>query len=294
MTPGPLARAAARLVPRIEAALEAALASAAPAPRALGDAMRYSVFSGGKRFRPLLVLLSCEAGGGRAASALPAAVAVEFVHTYSLIHDDLPAMDDDDVRRGRPTLHRVAGEATAILAGDALLTLAFERLSRVPGDAALARALVATLARAAGTGGMVGGQVDDMRAEGKRATARLVRSIHLRKTASLVSASAAMGALSADAPRAVARKLARYGERVGLAFQIADDLLDVEGAEKDLGKRARKDRERRKATYPAAVGVRRARAEAERLAALAARGVRGLPRERELADLARFVVERRG
>jgi len=291
----PLARAAARIGPRVEAAIESALAAAGRGPNRLDESMRYSVFAGGKRLRPLLCCLACEACGGRASAALPAAAAIELVHTYSLVHDDLPAMDDDDFRRGRPTNHRVFGDAVAILAGDALLTVAFETLAGASRDAGVARALVRELARAAGVRGMVGGQVDDMLAEGKsvRGKAAVVRSIHERKTARLLAATARMGAVAAGAPASLVSKLGRYGEALGLAFQIADDLLDVEGSSSDLGKRAQKDGDRKKATYPAAVGVEASRREAARLARAAERAARGLEREAELRALARFSVERR-
>lgn len=294
--PGPnaLEKAIRRLGPRVEAELDAALSfPRAAAPARLAEAMRYSVFAGGKRFRPLLCLLACEACGGPASAAAPAAAAIELVHTYSLIHDDLPAMDDDDFRRGRPTNHKVFGDAIAILAGDALLTRAFASLVTRYRDPSTARALVLELASAAGVSGMVGGQVDDMLAEGRTPTARLVRSIHLRKTARLVAASARMGAIAAGAGASLVARLGKYGESLGLAFQIADDLLDEEGSERDLGKRARKDREREKATFPAAVGAERSRREMRSLALRAERAARGLRREAELSLLARFVVERR-
>jgi geranylgeranyl diphosphate synthase type II len=255
--------------------------------------MRYTVFSGGKRLRPAVVLLLCEAFGGRARFALPAACAIELLHTYSLIHDDLPCMDDDDFRRGRPTCHRVFGEANAILAGDALHTVAFAALARSPRRESVP-ALVEVLAQAAGSRGMVGGQVDDLAAEGARPSLARVRSIHERKTAALLAASAECGAICAGAG-ARGRALARaYGRALGLAFQVVDDVLDVVGEKRELGKTPGKDEGAAKMTYPACVGVSRSWEAARRLAARAARAVRSLPARRRglLLDLARFVVER--
>ncbi|MGD0090091.1 MAG: polyprenyl synthetase family protein [Planctomycetota bacterium] len=261
-------------------------------PATLHKAMRYSVFAGGKRLRPALVLAAAEAVGGAPEDAAPAACAVELVHTYSLIHDDLPAMDDDDLRRGRPTCHKVFGEALAILAGDALLTRAFEiltltpRLEAVPG-------LVRALAQGAGTQGMVGGQVLDLQGEGRPATRASVLAIHRWKTAALIAACCEAGALAGGAaPRELAA-LVEYGRKIGLAFQIVDDILDVTSSPETLGKTPGKDVRAGKATYPAVLGLSQARREAERLrnAALAALAVLG-PRARTLQALGRFVVER--
>jgi geranylgeranyl pyrophosphate synthase len=254
--------------------------------------MRYSVLAGGKRLRPCLVLLGARAAGADDTPLLPVAAAVELVHTYSLIHDDLPSMDDDDLRRGKPSCHKVFGEATAILAGDALHTLAFEILASFrPSERAAA--LVRETARACGTRGMVGGQAADLEAEGRPPSVEVVEGIHRRKTGALFAASLRLGALGAGAPRPVVEALDRYGERLGLAFQIVDDVLDEEGLAADLGKTPGKDRKRGKMTYPAAAGMDGARARARALADEAAAGAAGLPAAALLAELAELVVARK-
>jgi geranylgeranyl diphosphate synthase type II len=252
-------------------------------PPRLAEAMRYSTLAGGKRLRPVLCLLAAEAcgGAGARAAALPAACALELVHTYSLIHDDLPAMDDDDLRRGRPTCHKAFDEATAVLAGDGLLTLAFELIAgHVRPEATAARCVLA-LAEAAGPAGMVGGQMADLQAEDRDdATVPELEAIHERKTGALLRASLRMGAHVARAPAEDLAALDRYGHAVGLAFQIVDDLLDVEGDEVKLGKRVNKDRGLGKWTYPGLLGVDGSRTRARQLAdeavaALAPLGDRG-------------------
>lgn len=238
-----------------------------PCPARLAAAMRYSVLGGGKRLRPTLCLLAAEACGIDPAAAMPAACALELVHTYSLIHDDLPAMDDDDLRRGRPTCHKAFDEATAVLAGDGLLTLAFELLARHihPPEAAIA--CVQALAEGAGPHGMVGGQMADLQAEGRNdATLEALEAIHRRKTGALLRASLRLGGLVAGADAVRLRALDGYGHAVGLAFQIVDDLLDVEGDEAKLGKRVRKDSELGKWTYPGLLGVEGSRNRARQLA----------------------------
>jgi geranylgeranyl diphosphate synthase type II len=240
---------------------------AAACPARLAAAMRYSVLGGGKRLRPLLCLLAAEACGAEAEAAVPAACALEMVHTYSLIHDDLPAMDDDDLRRGRPTCHKAFDEATAILAGDALLTLAFEVVATHTRPDAAAVGCVRVLAESAGAVGMVGGQMADLLAEGRSdGTAEALEAIHRRKTGALLRAALRMGAIiaGADAPRRAA--LDSYGRAVGLAFQIVDDLLDVQGDETKLGKRVGKDSELGKWTYPGFWGVDESRRRARQLA----------------------------
>jgi geranylgeranyl diphosphate synthase type II len=229
-------------------------------PPRLAEAIRYSVLGGGKRVRPLLVLLGCEAVAGRRAKALPAATAFELVHAFSLVHDDLPAMDDDDLRRGRATVHKQFDEATAILAGDALLAMAFEEMASLPRRGVeVAAALEATklLASATGPRGMVAGQQLDMEAEGRRR--RLSRSaveeIHTRKTGALIAAALEVGAVVGGGDLAQRRRLRRCGEDLGLAFQIVDDLLDERSSSEQLGKSVGADRARGKATYPAAVGA---------------------------------------
>jgi geranylgeranyl diphosphate synthase, type II len=231
----------------------------------LAEAMRHIVFSGGKRLRPALVLLGCEHVGGPAQDALGAALAVELIHAYSLLHDDLPCMDDGQLRRGKPCAHRVWGEATALLAGDALLTLAFEALARhTPGHRPLGPMVVA-LAEAAGWAGMVGGQVADLQAEGQAPQLERVQAIHAGKTAAMIAASFRLGALAGGgSPEAVAR-LAEAGHDFGLAFQIVDDLLDLQGSTAQLGKQAGSDQERSKMTWPAVVGVEASRRDAARL-----------------------------
>jgi geranylgeranyl diphosphate synthase type II len=256
-------------------------AAASGCPARLAEAMRYSLLAGGKRLRPILAMMAAEACGADPAEALPAACALEMVHTYSLIHDDLPAMDDDDLRRGRPTCHKAFDEATAILAGDGLLTLAFEVIvkhTRLPTAAA---ACVRHLAEAAGPAGMVGGQMSDLQAEGRTdGTVQELEAIHRRKTGALLRAALRMGAAVALAPEPLARALDEYGRAVGLAFQIVDDLLDVHGDESKMGKRVRKDSDLGKWTYPGFLGVdgsrRKARQLAEEaIAALAPLGDRG-------------------
>jgi geranylgeranyl diphosphate synthase type II len=255
----------------VEAQLRAALRPEDGCPPALTESMRYSLLAPGKRLRPLLVILAAEACGGRAEDALPAACAVEMVHTYSLIHDDLPAMDDDDLRRGQPTCHKQFGEALAILAGDALLTRAFQVLAEGYPPATGA-ACCRELARAAGAAGMVGGQVDDLAWERKGGGLADLEYLHARKTGALFGACLRLGALSAQGERedgpdpAVLDSLDGYGRCIGLLFQVTDDLLDVEGSADQAGKRVRKDAGRGKLTYPGFLGVAESRRRAEQLA----------------------------
>jgi geranylgeranyl diphosphate synthase type II len=236
--------------------------------------MRYSLFAGGKRIRPLLAIAAAEAVSDSPDGIENAACSLELIHTYSLIHDDLPALDNDDLRRGRPTCHKVFGDAMAILAGDALLTLAFEVLAGLEGvDAPRRIRLVEELARASGTvGGMIGGQVNDIEGEGKHATAALLDSIHRAKTGALLRASVRMGGIYACAKSTQLEALTRFGEHAGLAFQIVDDVLDVEQPSEKLGKTAGKDAAQHKITFPAVYGLEQSKkmAEAERQAAHAA------------------------
>jgi geranylgeranyl diphosphate synthase type II len=283
-------RATAELV---DGYLPQALARAGSVPQRLMEAMAYSLLAPGKRLRPILVLFACEAAGGNPAAALPAAAAVEMVHTYSLIHDDLPAMDDDDLRRGRPTCHKQFGEALAILAGDALLTLAFQVLTyNLPPATAAAACL--ELARGAGAAGMVGGQVEDLAWENDPtgSLADLER-IHARKTGSLVRASLQLGAVVAGADSAVRNALDDYGRHFGQAFQITDDLLDVESTAADAGKAVGKDAARGKLTYPGLLGVAESRARAAEQCRAAATALTplGLPGEK-LAALLDMIVHR--
>src|SRR5216684_5473672 len=240
---------------RVNGQLEKYIEQAHGIPPRLQEAMSYSLEAGGKRLRPILVLLSCEACGGTIESALPAACAIEMVHTYSLIHDDLPAMDNDDLRRGRPTNHVVFGEGLAILAGDGLLTLAFEVLARDLAPAETAAACCADLARAAGMAGMVGGQVADLEAEGRTvASLDELESIHRRKTGALLASGLTMGARIARAGNDDLHRLSSFGRCLGLAFQITDDLLDVCGTSQSMGKTVQKDASRGKLTYPSLLG----------------------------------------
>lgn len=256
---------------RIDRVLEQWVPSEHAEPQSLHRAMRYSLFAGGKRIRPILAIAA-----GRAVSDAPegvenAAVTLEMIHTYSLIHDDLPAMDNDELRRGRPTCHKVFGDALAILAGDALCTLAFEVLGRLPYIAAERKiALVEELARAAGAlDGMIAGQVYDIEGERQPPTPRLLEKIHRAKTGAVLRASVRIGAIYAGATTEELRALSAYGEHIGLAFQIVDDILDVEQTSEKLGKTAGKDQAQQKITFPAVYGVERSRemAQEERLAA---------------------------
>jgi len=263
-------------------------------PESLRESMAYSLLAGGKRLRPLLTLLACEAAGGEILSAMPAACAIEMVHTYSLIHDDLPAMDDDNLRRGMPTCHVKFGEAQAILAGDALLTLAFEIVARDVKPPATAAACCADLANAAGAVGMVGGQVADLAAEDSGlSSVEELESIHRRKTGRLLCAALTMGGRIAGASAEAIENLERYGVKVGLAFQIVDDLLDIVGEQAKMGKGVRKDAHHGKLTYPALLGVEESRERARVLIAQACCSVAAFgERRQQLEALARFVLER--
>ncbi len=280
----------------VDGALDALLPSSAGPAARLKETMRYAVFSGGKRLRPVLVLASCEAFGGRVEDALAPAAALEMVHTYSLIHDDLPAMDDDDLRRGRPTAHIAFGEAEAILAGDALLTLAFEVMATHPaGETAASRRAeaVAVLARRAGHSGMVGGQLADLLAERRPPAEAPLEWIHRHKTGALLAASVEIGALHAGASAADLAGIARYGEAMGLAFQITDDVLDRTASAAELGKTPGKDVKSGKATYPALIGLDESRQEAKRLVALALEAIPGCVKEPAVLEaLARYAVDR--
>ncbi|MHC4876227.1 MAG: polyprenyl synthetase family protein [Planctomycetota bacterium] len=285
------------LLPIVESGLDRYLTRDPACPRRLEEAMRYSVEAGGKRLRPVLVLMACEACGGSVDAAVPAAVAIELIHTYSLIHDDLPAMDDDDLRRGRPTNHKQFDEATAILAGDGLLTLAFEILARNIQPPDVSVSCVVDLASAAGVEGMVGGQMADLQAEaglGQDADGlSTLEGIHLRKTGRLLRSSLTMGARIACADAETVDLLDHFGKCVGLAFQIADDLLDVTGDAARMGKGLRKDAEHGKLTYPGLLGIDESRRRAESLIDEACRSIAPLgDRGHRLEAVARFVLER--
>jgi geranylgeranyl diphosphate synthase type II len=281
----------------VDRALKHFLATGGEFPKTIDKAMRYSLFSGGKRIRPILALASGDAVGGAVERVMPFACALEMIHAYSLIHDDLPAMDDDDLRRGKPTNHVVFGEGMAILAGDGLLTEAF----RVMSDGALQRGqnhtnalrAIREIAAGAGSAGMVGGQVADLESEQKRPTRTLVEYIHTRKTGALIRAAVRAGAWVGGAKPAQFVRLDRYGTAIGLAFQVADDILDVEGGTEKTGKRAGRDAELQKVTYPAAVGMESAKRKAkelldESLAALAPMSAAADP----LREIAAFIVTR--
>jgi geranylgeranyl diphosphate synthase type II len=279
---------------RVDRELERILPPEAEPPESIHRAMRYSVLAGGKRLRPILCLECGRLFGADDDALLSAAAALELVHTYSLIHDDLPAMDNDDLRRGKPTSHRVFGEALAILAGDALLTLAFEVISRTgPIPAELQLRLTNELAYALGTRGMIGGQVEDIAAGRGDVSEATLQHIHRAKTGALICAAARTGALIAGAPDDDLARITRYGERVGLAFQVADDLLDVVGTERQLGKAVGKDNNQHKATYPAFYGVEKSRRIAggvvrEACEALAPYG----DRARRLTEIAHYLITR--
>ena len=278
--------------------LETCLPAAGTFPGPLFESMRYSLFAGGKRIRPAFAFAAAEAAGGNRAAALPFAAALEMIHTYSLIHDDLPAMDDDDLRRGKPTNHVVYGEGVAILAGDGLLTEAFLILTR-PQVLALHPAervvrAVFEIAQAAGCSGMVAGQTLDLMSEGKTLDFPTLEFLHARKTGALIRASAVVGGLAAGADQGALARLAKYGERVGLAFQIADDILDVEGATETLGKPVGSDRELAKATYPALLGMGEAKRRAQELVDSALSHLAPFGEAAEpLRALGIFVLERR-
>ena len=280
----------------IECYLARALPRETLPPSRLHAAMRYGVLSPGKRVRPLLVLTACEAVGGRWLDALPAAAAVECVHAFSLIHDDLPAMDDDDYRRGRLATHRKFGEPLGILSGDALLALAFEQLARLADrgvPAARVVQAVDVLARAAGSRELVGGQTLDLEAEGRGASPDQVRAIHRMKTGGLMSAALALGGIVGGADDVTLAILKVLGIELGLAFQIHDDLLDQESSLSRLGKPARTDAAHGKATYPRAAGEERARREVERIFRRALEQAREIgPRPANLEKLIRAVAER--
>ena len=283
---------------RVEDALTAILPPDETAPPSIHRAMRYSVMAGGKRLRPILVIGGAEAVGGVAETVMPAACALELIHTYSLIHDDLPAMDDDDYRRGRLTNHKVFGEAIAILAGDALLTFAFrllaENAARVAADAATVRDVIVEVVDAAGTRGMVGGQVVDIESEGKAVTAETLEYIHLHKTAALIRASLRVGAMLAGARADQLATIGEAGRSLGLAFQIVDDILDVEGTLAELGKTAGSDERKGKATYPAVHGIEASRDEARALIVKAQECLERLgPGAAPLCALADYIFERR-
>jgi geranylgeranyl diphosphate synthase type II len=278
----------------VNQALDRYLPAASAKPATIHRAMRYSLFAGGKRMRPALCLAAAEACGGTRAAALPLACAVECIHTYSLVHDDLPAMDDDDYRRGKLTSHKVFGEGVAVLAGDALLTQAFEIAAQCRGWPRYPhQTIVLELARAAGSLELIAGQVADLESEGRRIAAGQLRYIHERKTSALLNCAVRLGGMSANCTPAQLAALTRFGYHVGLAFQVIDDILDVTQTSEKLGKTAGKDRQAEKATYPSIVGLEKSRHIARRLtqsAFDALRPFRG--RAQALESLAGFLLRR--
>jgi len=279
----------------VDAQLEKLLPAESMQPPSIHTAMRYSVFAGGKRIRPILCLETARIFAADVTPALFPGCAIEFIHTYSLIHDDLPALDNDDLRRGKPTCHKKFGEATAILAGDALLTLAFETIAAAPVSSERRVAMVTEIAAAAGTvNGMVGGQVADLEAEGRPVGPEMLEYIHRSKTAALIRASIAAGALCAGAPSEDVARLRRFGDTIGWAFQVTDDILDVTESSAALGKTAGKDIAQQKATYPAVFGLERSQQIAKELADSAIAELRGYAEKADhLRAIAEFLVLRR-
>ena len=278
----------------VDAALERLLPPAGTRPPSIHEAMRYSVMAGGKRIRPILCLETARTFRPDA-GVLSVACALEFIHTYSLIHDDLPALDNDDLRRGMPTCHKKFGQAIAILAGDALLTLAFETLAKASLPPERRVAIIQEVATAAGTrDGMVGGQVADLEAEGKPATAEILEYIHRSKTAALIRASIVAGGMSGGASDEDLLRLRRFGELIGWAFQVTDDILDVEESSAALGKTAGKDQAQQKATYPAVFGLAKSHELARELALRAMAEIEPFgARAAHLRETGEFLVLRR-
>jgi len=279
----------------IERALETHVPSDTGHARILHEAMRYSLFAGGKRLRPILAIAAAEAVGGDISAVMKTACAIECIHTYSLIHDDLPALDNDDLRRGRATCHRVYGEAMAILAGDALLTSAFEIISMPPAlDAGPVMRVIRELACSSGAAGMIGGQVVDIESEGKEISYPELEYIHTHKTGRLILASVRCGAILGGATDEELRDLTVYAESSGLAFQILDDILDVEGSPGDMGKSVGGDAEKGKATYPSLIGMAESRARADELMASALKAISGFDEKAEpLRRIASYIISRK-
>jgi geranylgeranyl diphosphate synthase type II len=263
-------------------------------PGHLSEAMSYALAAGGKRVRPILCIAGYEAVGGRSDKILPVAASLELIHTYSLIHDDLPSMDDDDFRRNQPATHKVYGEATAILAGDALLTDAFHMISQSGAKPKTLVNIISELSRASGPGGMVGGQTMDIILEGKKAKKKELHYIHTHKTGALITASVRIGALMAETTPARLNALTSYGENIGLAFQVIDDILDVTGTKEELGKSAGADGARGKNTYPSIFGLDKSQSIAEDLIHDSLESIKRLNHRAEpLAEIARYILSRR-
>ncbi len=281
----------------VDKALEKLVPPANMFPASVHEAMRYSLFAGGKRVRPILAIAAAEALGATTSDLLPLAGSLELIHTYSLIHDDLPAMDDDDFRRGRSTCHKVYGEAIAILAGDGLLNLAFEVLSDPRRTKSVSAnrllSIIREIGAASGVHGMVGGQVVDMESEGKDIDLPTLEYIHTHKTGALIRASVRVGALYAKASEKRLKALTRYGERVGLAFQIADDILDITGKQDEIGKAVGSDLKKGKKTFPGFYGLEGSRLRANEVADKAIHSLRDFDRKADpLRELAKYIVNR--
>ena len=279
----------------VDECLARLLPAESEAPPTIHGAMRYSLFAGGKRVRPILVLAVGESLGGARETLLHLGAAIEMIHTYSLIHDDLPALDNDDLRRGRPTCHKVFGEAMAILAGDALMTRAYQVLAELPEVQDATRlAIIREIAYATGTvEGMIGGQVADLQAEGRPIDAEVLEYIHRSKTGALLTACIRSAALAAGADGTQLAALTGFGNRIGLAFQIVDDILDMTASSEELGKTPGKDQKVKKATYPALYGLQASRRQAQELITAAVAAIADLgDRAEPLRELARFVYSR--
>jgi geranylgeranyl diphosphate synthase type II len=279
---------------QVDAALDRLLPRATTRPKTIHEAMRYSIFAGGKRLRPVICLAAAEAVGGKTGPALPLACAVECIHTYSLIHDDLPAMDNDDFRRGKPTSHKVYGEGIAILAGDALLTIAFEMVAGAKAAPHYpAAALVRELAHASGSQALVAGQVADLEGEGRKLKLSDLQYIHENKTAALIASSIRLGAMSANATPKQLAGLTDFGRSLGHAFQVIDDILDVTQTTEKLGKSAGKDIAAQKATYPSLLGLDQAKKEADRLTRRAHAALKPFGKKAAaLAAIAEYLLKR--
>jgi geranylgeranyl diphosphate synthase type II len=278
----------------VDRALDRFLPKASASPATIHKAMRYSLFAGGKRLRPALCLAAAEACGGDTSSALPLACAVECIHTYSLVHDDLPSMDNDDLRRGRATCHKVFGDGIAILAGDALLTIAFEIAAQAKGTTRYdLRTIIREIAVAAGSRKLIAGQVADLEGEGRRLNRAQLRYIHTNKTAALLTASIRLGGMAANASATKLAALTAFGQALGLAFQVIDDILDVTQTSEKLGKSAGKDVAAKKATYPAVIGLEKSRAEANRLTSRAEAALEYFGRSADrLREIAKHLLAR--
>ena len=276
------------------AAILTIVPAASTKPKTIHKAMRYSIFAGGKRLRPVICLATAEVLGGKIEAALPLACAVECIHTYSLIHDDLPCMDNDDFRRGKPTSHKVFGEGMAVLAGDALLTIAFEMAASCKGWPRYSHAaIIHEIAVASGSQALIGGQVADAEGEGKKISPVELRYIHENKTAALIATSIRLGAMSANATPKQLKNLTEFGQSLGLAFQVIDDILDVTQTTEKLGKSAGKDLKAQKATYPALLGLEKAKKEADKLTARARAALKPFGRDAEpLAAIADYLLRR--